>query len=83
MRSYGLIALIAVLVVVGAIYAGGSLHIKGKPVLKHLDSALGSTFFMGCYYKLLWTLDRDSSEEEDSWTKAHGEFEKTLRKAVE
>lgn len=83
MRSYGFVVLIALVALGGVIYIGGNLPVAGMPIFAHLDSALGTTFFMGCYYKFAGILERKESEKEDEWTKVHQDFNKILKKTVE
>lgn len=83
MRNYGTIILVVVVAIVGIIYIGGAVNVAGKPIFEHIDSALGTSFFMGCYYTLGYSFRRSEGPERDEWTKTHQDFKKVLKNTVE
>lgn len=83
MRTVGLIVFIVLVALVGIVYVGGTCEVGGKRVFEHIDHALGTNFFMGCYYKLMFALTREESTEKDEWTTVHQDWEKVLKHTVE
>ena len=83
MRGYGTAAACVILLVLGIIYLGGALQVKGAPVFVHVDKALHTQAFMGTYYKLISIFHKKRSSEEDEWTKNYQDFDKVLHKTVE
>ncbi len=83
MRNVGLIVIIVVAVLVGTVYVGGTVDIGGKKPFEYLDKALGTDFFMGCYFSLASVLARKESTEEDEWTKGPQNWNKVLKNTVE
>jgi hypothetical protein len=83
MRSYGAVVLVVIAALAGVIYIGGNLQVAGMPIFAHLDSALGTTFFMGCYYKFAAMLERKQGPKQDEWTKVHQDWKKVLKNTVE
>jgi hypothetical protein len=83
MRSYALIIFVVLVALVSIVYLGGAYDVGGKRPFEHLDQALGTTFFMGCYYKLVFLLMRDETSKQDEWTKGPENWDKVLKNTVE
>ncbi|MFH1116827.1 MAG: hypothetical protein V1792_23165 [Pseudomonadota bacterium] len=83
MKKAPYIVLIVAAALVGAVYFGGTIDVCGKAPLEHLDQALGTDFFMGCYVSLASLLSRKESTEQDEWTEGPQNWDKVLKKTVE
>ena len=83
MRNVGLIVIIVLAVLVGVIYLGGTINIGGKKPFEYMDQALGTDFFMRCYFSLASILARHESSKEDEWTKGPQGWDKVLKNTVE
>lgn len=85
MRNYGFIIFCAVLALLAVVYVGGSVPVRGAPVFYHIDQKLGTTAFMGTYYKVmaLWRRKDRSQDEQDMWTRSYQDFNKVLKNTVE
>jgi len=83
MKNVGVIAIVVLAILVGVVYAGGTINIGGKKPFEYLDQAFGTGFFMGCYSSLAYVLERRESTKEDEWTKVHQDWDKVLKSTSE
>ncbi len=83
MRSYGFLIFCVAVAFLAVVYVGGAVPVRGAPVFYHIDQKLGTTAFMGTYYKVMSLLrrrERSPQDEQDIWTKSYQDFGKVLKK---
>jgi len=85
MRNYGSIALCVIVVFLVIVYVGGAIPVRGAPVFYHMDEKLGTTAFMGTYYRIMSVFRKKERqrEEADTWTKSYQDFNKVLKNTSE
>lgn len=82
--NYFLAIFRTVLLLLGTIYVGGAVPVKGAPVFQHIDRALGTTVLMTTYHTVMFMLKRkDDPEKEDPFTKGHKNIDQIIQKNVE
>lgn len=80
-------AVVICIVLIGVLifYLAGSIDIGGAPALYHLDSAIGSSIFMGIHAVAFSWLDppEKDPDKKDAFTTVYQDFEKVRRQTSE
>ena len=82
-RNYAAL-LIVVVAVIGVVYLGGAIEIGGKPLFGYIDSAIGTTVFMGIHNTMMNLVSKDNTpKKEDPFTKVQVDFKEVLKRTSE
>ncbi len=82
--NWWIVGFVVLCVLVGTIYVGGAVPVKGAPVFVHIDYRLGTRAFMNLHYGLLGVLRmKRQSSGEDPFTKVYHDWDKVLKNTSE